>query len=102
MILWIFPAFPPASLAVEASQTLQGSCGGPEVTTGVYLAVGVTARVEDERVGRGVGDTAGCGVGLGRGVLVGSCGVGTGVLVAGIFVGWGGFVAAGAVGVALG
>jgi hypothetical protein len=101
MILWIFPAIPPIPAAAEACQTLQGSGGGPEVTAGVYLAVGVTANV-DERVGRGVGETAGCGVGLGRGVLVGGGWVGTGVLVAGIFVGWGGLVVAGAVGVALG
>jgi hypothetical protein len=43
---------------------LQGIGGGPEVTAGVYLAVGVTASV-DERVGRGVGEEIGCEVGVG-------------------------------------
>jgi hypothetical protein len=50
----------------------QGKTGGPGLTTGVYPAVGETARVE-ERVGRGVGDAAGCDVGLGGDVLVGGC-----------------------------
>ena len=37
---------------------IQGSGGGPVVPEGVYIAVGVTASVE-ERVGRGVGETTG-------------------------------------------
>ena len=44
---------------------LHWSYGGPEVTAGVYLAVGVTATVDDERVGRGVAEEIGCEVGEG-------------------------------------
>ena len=52
-----------------------GITGGPGLTTGVYSAVGVTAWV-DERVGRGVAESAGFGVGLGGDVLVGGTGLG--------------------------
>lgn len=79
-------------------ESLQGKIGGSGLGIGVYFAVGVTARVE-ERVGRGVGEFWGCGVGLGRGVFVAGTGVGKGVLVAGAAVGaWGVAVAAGGAG----
>ena len=53
----------------------QGITGVPGLTTGVYCAVGVTARV-DERVGFAVGEFTGCCVGLGGGELVGCTGLG--------------------------
>jgi hypothetical protein len=85
--LWIFPVKFPGSLEpLLAFYFIQGSVGGPVVPEGVYIAVGVTARVE-ERVGLGVGETTGCGVGLAWGVLVGGGWVGKGVLVAGMTVG---------------
>jgi hypothetical protein len=73
--LYIIPS---KSSGLELISCFQGKGGG---STGVYLVVGVTAKVE-ERVGRGVGETAGCGVALGCGVGLG-CGTSVGGTVVG-------------------
>jgi len=75
--LQVFLAYPPIKEheQIFVSIDYQGITGGPGLTTGVYSAVGVTAWV-DERVGRGVAESAGCGVGLDGGVLVGGAGLG--------------------------